>query len=123
VFGLFGKEELPNGTFNNALIAAISDSVRQTGKFPSESALLSAVNDITKNKKITPNQVNAIRCCALEINSFSWGESELMPLIKKMQTEIPRGGRESYDKVVQLFAQYGIITTDEGIDFMKKYGL
>ena len=87
MFGLFGKKELENSTFNSALIASISDSVRKSGRFPTESELITAVTDLTKSHKITSAQINSIRTCALSINGFSWAENELMPLIRKMQKE------------------------------------
>jgi hypothetical protein len=123
MFGLFGKPDLENSTFNNALIACLSDSVRRNGRFPSDAELFGSIADLVKNRKITQSQVNSIRACALEINSFSWGESELKPLIVKMQAEMPVGRRESYDKIVDLLSRYGLIMTDEALEFMSKYGL
>jgi hypothetical protein len=123
VFGLFGKPDLENSSFNNALIACLSDSVRRSGRFPSDGELIGAITELVKNRKLTPSQINSIRACALEINSFSWGESELKPLIKKMQMEMPVGGRESYDKIIKLLSSHALIVTDEALEFMSKYGL
>lgn len=123
MFGLFGKPDLENASFNNALIASLSDSVRRSGRFPSDGELISSITDLVKSRKITQSQVSSIRACALAINSFSWGESELKPLIVKMQAEMPVGRRESYDKIVDLLSSYGIVMTDEALEFMSKYGL
>lgn len=123
MFGLFGKSEMENSTFNNALIASISDGVRKTGKFPTESQLFSTIEDLAKGKKLAQSQISCIRACALELNSFTWPQSELMPLILKMQKEMPLGGRESYDKILELLGTHAIIVSDEAYEFMKKYGM
>jgi hypothetical protein len=123
MFGLFGKSEMENSTFNNALIASISDGVRKTGKFPTESQLFATIEDLAKGKKLAQSQISCIRACALELNSFSWPKSELMPLIIKMQKEMPLGGRESYDKILELLGTHAIIVTDDAYEFMKKYGM
>ena len=72
---------------------------------------------------MTQSQVNSVRACALEINNFSWAETELMPLIKGMHKEMPTGGRVSYDKIVALLTTHVIIMSDDALDFMKQYGL
>ena len=48
MFGLFGKGELENGSFNNALIASISESVRKNGRFPTEDELFSTMSGLIK---------------------------------------------------------------------------
>ena len=123
MFGLFGKSELENGSFNNALIASISESVRKNGRFPTEDELFSTMSGLIKGKKLSQNQDNSIRLCALELNSFSWPESELMPLVKGMQQEMPMGGRINYDKIVEILSTHMIIISDDALDFMKQYGL
>ena len=123
MFGLFGKSELENGSFNNALIASISESVRKNGRFPTEDELFSTMSGLIKGKKISQNQDNSIRLCALELKMFSWPESELMPLIKGMQQEMPTGGRVNYDKIVNLLSTHTVIVSDDALDFMKQYGL
>ena len=123
MFGLFGKSELENGTFNNVLIASISDVVRKENGFPNEDGLFAAIEKLIKGKKLSQSQANSVRLCAFELNNTSWAESELMPLIKGMQSELPKGGRLNYDKIVSLLSDRMIIISDEGIDFLKKYGL
>ena len=122
MFG-FGKSEMQNTSFNNALIASIGESVRKSGRFPTEDELFSTINSLAKGQKMTQSQVNSVRSCALEINSFSWAETELMPLIKGMHKELPTGGRVNYDKIVALLSTHVIIMTDDALDFMKQYGL
>ena len=122
MFG-FGKSEMQNTSFNNALIASIGDSVRKNGRFPTEDELFSTINSLAKDQKMTQSQVNSVRACALEINNFSWAETELMPLIKGMHKELPTGGRVSYDKIIDILSTHAIIMTDDALDFMKQYGL
>lgn len=122
MFG-FGKSEMQNTSFNNALIASIGESVRKSGRFPTEDELFSTINSLAKGQKMTQSQVNSVRSCVLEINSFSWAETELMPLIKAMHKELPTGGRVNYDKIVALLSTHVIIMTDDALDFMKQYGL
>jgi hypothetical protein len=123
MFGLFGKGELENSTFNNALIASISDGVRKNGRFPTEAQLFTSINGLAKGKKLSQSQVNSIRACSLELSNFSWPESELMPLIKGMQQEMSNGGRISYDKICVLLSTYGIIFSDDALNFLKQYGV
>jgi hypothetical protein len=123
MFGLFGKPDLENSNFNNALIVCLGDSVWRTGDYPTEEELLGSVTRIIKNRKLTQSQVSAIRACALSVNSFSWGKAELKPLILKMQDEVRIGGRDSYDKILELLARRAIILTDDGSDFLSKHGL
>jgi hypothetical protein len=123
MFGLFGKNEMQNTSFNNALIASIGESVRKNGRFPTEDELFSTINSLAKAQKLSQSQVNSVRSCALELNTFSWSETELLPLIKGMQKELPNGGRENYDKIIELLTKHAIITSDEALDFMKQYGL
>ena len=122
MFG-FGKSEMQNTSFNNALIASIGDSVRKNGRFPTEDELFSTISSLTKDQKMTQSQVNSVRACALEINNFSWAETELMPLIKDMHKELPTVGRVNYDKIVALLSTHVIIVTDDALDFMKQFDL
>ena len=121
MFG-FGKSEMGNTTFNNALIVSISESVRKNGRFPTEDELFSTIGSLVKDQKMVQSQVNSVRACALTLNSFSWPESDLMPLIKAMQKEMPTGSRVSYDKIVDLLTKHIIISSDAALDFMKQYG-
>jgi hypothetical protein len=59
----------------------------------------------------------------LELSNFSWPETELMPLIKGMQQEMSNGGRISYDKICVLLSTYGIIFSDDALNFLKQYGV
>jgi len=122
MFG-FGKSEMENTSFNNALIASIGESVRKNGRFPTEDELFSTISSLTKGQKMTQSQVNSVRACALELNSFSWPATELMPLVRAMQKEMPTGGRVNYDKIISLLSTHAIIVSDDALDFMKKYGL
>ena len=123
MFGLFGNSEMQNTSFNNALIVSIGESVRKNGRFPTEDELFSTISSLAKGQKLSQSQVNSVRSCALEINNFSWAETELMPLIMGMQKEIPTGGRVNYDKIIDILSRHGTITTDEELEFMKKFGL
>ena len=96
MFG-FGKSEMQNTSFNNALIASIGESVRNSGRFPTEDELFSTISSLTKGQKMTQSQVNSARSCALSLNGFEWPQTELMPLFKGMQKEMPTGGRVNYD--------------------------
>ena len=122
MFG-FGKSEMQNTSFNNALIASIGDSVRKNGRFPTEDELFSTINSLAKGQKMTQSQVNSVRSCALSLNGFEWPQAELMPLFKGMQKEMPTGGRVNYDKIIDILSRHGIIMTDDALDFMKQYGL
>ena len=122
MFG-FGKSEMQNTSFNNALIASIGESVRKNGRFPTEDELFSTITSLAKGQKMSQSQVNSVRACALEINNFSWAETELMPLIKDMHKELPTGGRVNYDKIVALLSTHVIIVTDDALDFMKQFDL
>jgi hypothetical protein len=45
MFG-FGKSEMQNTSFNNALIASIGESVRKNGRFPTEDELFSTISSL-----------------------------------------------------------------------------
>jgi hypothetical protein len=122
MFG-FGKSEMQNTSFNNALIASIGDSVRKNERFPTEDELFSTITSLAKGQKMSQSQVNSVRACALEINNFSWAETELMPLIKGMNKELRTGVRVNYDKIVALLITHTVIISDDALDFMKQYGL
>jgi hypothetical protein len=122
MFG-FGKSEMGNTTFNNALIVSIGESVRKGGRFPTEDELFSTIGSLVKDQKMTQSQVNSVRACALSLNGFEWPQTELMPLFKGMQKEMPTGGRVNYDKIIDILSRHGIIMSDKALDFMKQYGL
>ncbi len=120
MFGLFGKKELGNGSFNNALIVSLSENLRMLGRLPTEDELFSTIGSLASNSKLSSSQINSVRCCALASGLFA---NELIPLIKGLQQEIPKGGREYYEKIVSLLSSRAIISSDEAVDFMNKYGL
>jgi len=122
MFGLFGKQELENGTFNNTLIASLGESVRRESRLPTEEELLDLIASLIGNKKLTASQVNSARLCAVTCEMESFGD-EIRPLIKEFQKELPQGGHENYDKIIELLSRRAIIVTDEQIAFAKQYGL
>lgn len=121
MFGLFGKKELENSTFNNVLIASLGESLRQKNRSPTEQELLKQVTDLIGNKKLTPGQINSIQLCAFLCQTSAW--DELSPLLRGLHIEIPQGGRSYYDKIIKALASRAIIITDEGMAFLNQHGL
>lgn len=120
MFGLFGKQELENSTFNHALIVSLGESIRSRNRYPTEKELLEQILDLVGNKKITSSQINSIRACVVSCQ-MSFGD-ELRPLLNGLRVEIPQGGRSYYDKIIRLLATHIIITTDEALAFMQQHG-
>lgn len=121
MFGLFGSSELQNSSFNNALIAALGDSIRKNNRYPTESELLASIKNLVGNHKLTKGQINSIDVCVIS-TQMGFGD-ELRPLLIGMQKELPQGGRENYDRILELLARHAIITTDESLEFLRKLGI
>jgi hypothetical protein len=124
MFGMFGKKELENSSFNNILITSLVESVRRHGRLPDADELIGYVNDLSAKvgKKLSISQIGSLRGCAATFKLEST-QSEIIPLLRGIQKEIPVGGRKSYDATFQLLSRYGLIMDDSSIEFMKKYGL
>ena len=124
MFGLFGKKDLENDSFNNMLITALAESVRKNGNLPTEAQIFKTCEELLekRNAKLTSQQINSIRCSVI-LFKMSSPADELLPLLKKFIEEIPRGGRGAYDQIFNLLSRHGIVIDDAALDFMKQYGL
>ena len=124
MFGLFGKKDLENDSFNNMLITALAESVRKHGNLPTEAQIFKTCEELLdkRNAKLTAQQINSIRCSGLLFNMSSPAD-ELIPLLKKFIDEMPRGGRSAFDQIFTLLSRHGIVIDDAALDFMKQFGL
>ena len=121
MFGLFGKKVVTNSSFNSLLIAGLGEAVRKGIDAPTGEQLLPIVNAVLKNRneKLSESQVNSVRACGALLQMHSG--SEIMRLARKLNQEIPRGEIESYENLLELLTRRGILMSDEGYDFLKKY--
>jgi hypothetical protein len=124
MFGLFGKKELENSSFNNLLITALVECIRRHGRIPSEHDLSVVADELCDklNRKFNISQAKSMKLCA-SLLQFESTQSELIPLLRGVQKELPNGGRKSYDATLDFLARHGLIIDDSSIEFMKKYGL
>lgn len=44
---------------------------------------------------------------------------ELLPLLRQLNVEVPKGGRVSYDKIFDLMCRHGILFDEHVLDFKK----
>lgn len=107
---MFFKNTTSDNAFNSLLISALGDGVRNTGQLPNQSQIESAMEGILKkrNEKLSQAQINSIRACAslLELESIS---TSLLPLVKKFNTEIPRGEMTSYEEIKNKLERNGVL--------------
>lgn len=121
MFGLFGKKDAPNESFNNILISTLGEMARTGNRNPTDDDLLnSASNLATKSGyKITAQQVNSIRCCSLMMQ-MSVGD-DIFNLAKKIIQEIPRGEIKSANELKDLLCRHGVLISDAGVDFLNTH--
>lgn len=122
MFGFFDKKTLENSSFNNMLVAALSETVGKSGRLPSEGELMQTMDGLLKTAKASLNesQINSIRVCALTSRMGNFSD-ELIPLLRQFRNEMPRGEIFAYKKIID-FLNSRLITTDEhAMDFLKKF--
>ena len=121
MFGLFGKKEAPNGTFNNLLVASIGEIVRRGGVLPTEQSFLESVQELAlgQGMKLSPQQINSVRACRMLLN-MSPGE-EILRLARKMIAEIPKGEIQSSNELKKLLERNAIIVGDDALEFFGKF--
>ncbi len=118
MFGLFGKKDMENSTFNNVLIASLGELVRRKNSKPSEEYLLEIVTDLANKQgyKLNQQQVGAVRSCAMTLK-MSVGD-EIYVLAGKMILELPLGVNHGYKALSQLLVTHCIIYDEAALDFL-----
>lgn len=121
MFGLFQKKAIDNNKFNSMVIATLGQTTRVLDRIPTEDEFNKSFNDLLALEKsdLNQSQFNAIKSCAISLR-MSFGD-ELLPLLKKLNIEIPQGGRTSYDEIFRLMCSRGILFDENALDFLKKY--
>jgi hypothetical protein len=119
MFGIFGKKEPPNESFNNLVIASLGELARSKIMSPTEDQFLKIVVNIasTQNFKLSVQQINAVKICAISMN-MSVGD-EIYILASKMIIEMPYGKVAGYENLKDLLMTHGILQSDEAINFAK----
>lgn len=120
--GLFGKKYLENSSFNNALVVALSESVKRWGRMPKEGEIIAIFHELVKDKKLTDAQARSIRACASLLQMQSACE-EMILLVTNFRKEMPQGQSESYNKIIDFLSRNGIIINDDSAEFLRKLGL
>jgi hypothetical protein len=121
MFGLFGKKEAPNGTFNNIVISVLADFSRVSDRRPSQDELIATVSNLATKVgfKLTAQQVSAIQLCSAML-PMSAGD-EIFALARQVSAEIPLGRTDSADALQALLCNYGVLSSDEAIEFMRAH--
>lgn len=125
MFGLFGKKELENESFNNLLIATLGELVRKQNRLPnSDSEYFGVMEPILnkKNAKLTQQQIRSIRSCSISMQ-MGLGD-EILPLVEKMNKEVPSGIMTAKGEIYEELCRHAIIsewntTGDIVADFQK----
>lgn len=118
MFGLFGKKELENNSFNDMLIAALGELVRRKNSKPSEDYLLEIVNGLASKQgyKLNQQQQGAVRLCAITMH-MGVGD-DIYVLAGKMILELPMGVMHGHKALSQLLMTHGVIYDDTALDFL-----
>lgn len=118
MFGIFGKKEAPNESFNNLLLSSLGEMARTKNRYPSTDELVASVSALAGKHgyKLTAKQDNSVRLCA-GILQLSPGD-EIFELAGKMTTEIAQGNMHSADLLRDLLSSRGVIISDEALNFM-----
>jgi hypothetical protein len=121
MFGFFEKKAIDNNKFNSMVIATLGETTRKLNRIPKEDEFYKAFNDLLSLSKgnISQAQFNAIKSCGISLQ-MGFGD-ELLPLLRQLNVEIPKGGRASYDKIFDLMCRHGILFDEHALDFLKKF--
>jgi hypothetical protein len=121
MFGLFGKKEAPNSSFNNFLVASIGEIARKGGQLPSEESFLNSVEKLASGQgmRLSPQQINSVRLCRMLLE-MGVGE-EILQLARKMIAEIPKGNVQSADALKNLLTSHAVIVGDEALEFFNNF--
>lgn len=108
---MFGfKKTLENQSFNNILICAIGETIRASGRMPTEAELFLSTDDLLKfkNAKLSQEQFQLLKSCALEFKAFGWPSELLIPEYKKFFVEFPEE-LTSYNKIVDVLRRHCLL--------------
>ena len=127
---MFGfRKPLENSDFNNVVICAIGETVRRSGRLPTESELFLNIDELLKrkNNKLSPEQCKSVVNCAYEFSLLSWPSKELIPEYKKFLVEFPIE-LTSYNNIFKILCMHALLYDDNALDFLggdllKQYGL
>lgn len=121
MFGFFEKKAIDNNKFNNMVIATLGETTRVLGRKPTEDEFYKFFNNLLSVEKsnISQSQFNSIKLCGISLQ-MGFGD-QLLPMLKKLNTEITRGERTSYDEIFKLMCSHGILFDESALDFLKKY--
>jgi hypothetical protein len=121
MFGFFEKKAIDNNQFNNLVIAALGEVVGNLGRIPTENEFYACLNNLfeSKNVNISQSQFNSVKMCGISLQ-MGFGD-EVLPLIKQLNAEIPRGERISHDKILKLMCGRAILVSDSALDLFNKY--
>ncbi len=121
MFGLFGKKNLENEAFNNALIASLGEADK-LGRLPTEDELVRLVEGLAKDRKLSEGQSRSIRACA-NLAQFESMGAELRRLAIAVRREAAAGKRRSFDELLEFLGRHGVITRDSDIELMRGLGI
>ena len=121
MFGFFEQKAIDNNKFNSMVIATLGETTRTLNRIPTEDEFYKSFKDLLgKSKgKISQPQFTAIQSCAISLQ-MGFGQ-ELLPLLRQLNIEIPKGGRISYDKIFNLMCSHGILFDEHALVFLKKF--
>ena len=121
MFGFFEKKAIDNNKFNSMVIATLGETTRTLNRIPTEDEFYKSFHNLLKQNKdkISQSQLNTTQSCAIYLQS-GFGD-ELLPLLRQLNLEIPKGERASYDKIFRLMQSRGILFDEHALDFLKKY--
>ena len=115
------RKAIDNNKFNSMVIATLGETTRVLNRIPNEDEFNKSFNNLLALEKgnLNQSQFNAIKSCTISLR-MSFGD-ELLPLLKKLNIEIPQGGRTSYDEIFKIMCSRGILFDENALDFLKKY--
>lgn len=117
---MFGfKKTLENQSFNNILICAIGETIRTSGRLPTEAELFLSIDKLLKfkNGKLSQEQFSIAKSCALEFEMFGWPSELLIPEYKKFFVEFPKE-LTSYNKIAEILCIHALLYDDNALDFL-----
>ena len=121
MFGFFEKKAIDNNKFNSMVIATLGETTRTLNRIPTEDEFYKSFQNLLSESKgnISAAQFNSIKLCALSLQ-MGFGD-ELLPMLRQLNFEIPRGERTSYDKIFRLMCSRAILVDEHALDFLKKF--
>jgi len=121
MFGFFEKKAIDNNKFNSMVIATLGETTRTLNRIPTEDEFYKSFQNLLSLSKgnISPSQFNSIKLCGITLQ-MGFGD-ELLPLLRQLNIEVPKGGRASYDKIFDLMCRHGILFDEHALDFLKKF--